>query len=79
LAAPRTLREPDGRWDAAVPDAEVDAVRARVLDLLSPTAIPRDELARSVGAPAAVVFAALVELALSGQAELLPGGMVARA
>ncbi|NEX95277.1 DNA-processing protein DprA, partial [Caulobacter sp. 17J65-9] len=39
LAAPRTLREPDGRWDAAVPDAEVDAVRARVLDLLSPTAI----------------------------------------
>ncbi|MBC6982055.1 DNA-processing protein DprA [Caulobacter sp. 17J80-11] len=78
LAAPRTLREPDGRWDGAVPDDEVDAVRDRVLALLSPTAIPRDELARGVGAPAAVVFAALVELALAGEAELLPGGMVCR-
>jgi DNA processing protein len=31
---------------------------------------------RATGAPAPAVFAALVELALAGRAELLPGGMV---
>jgi len=47
--------------------------------LLSPTPIPRDELVRALGAPAPAVFAALVELALAGRAQLLPGGLVAGA
>jgi DNA processing protein len=47
--------------------------------LLSPTPTPRDELARAVGGPPPGVFAALVELAIAGRAELLPGGLVVKA
>jgi DNA processing protein len=54
-----------------------DALRERVAALLSPTPVSRDELVRSTGAPAPAVFAALMELALAGRAELLPGGLVA--
>jgi DNA processing protein len=57
-------------------DAEADAVRERIAELLSPTPSPRDDLIRLTGAPAAVVYAALTELALAGRAELLPGGLV---
>jgi len=51
----------------------------RVYDLLSPTPVAIDELARQAAAPAGVVFAALVELSLAGRAELLGGGLAARA
>jgi DNA processing protein len=51
----------------------------RVFDLLSPTPVQIDELARQVRAPAGEVFAALVELSLAGRAELAPGGLAARA
>jgi len=51
----------------------------RVFDLLSPTPVHVDELARQVGAPAGVVFAALVELSLAGRVELAPGSMALRA
>jgi len=51
----------------------------RVFDLLSPTPTPIDELARSLAAPPGAVFAALIELALAGRAELLGGGLAARA
>ena len=79
------LREPqgdlfdsnDGGDDCAL-DREADRLRDKVEALLSPTAVPRDELVRALGAPANGVFAALVELALAGKAELLPGGMVAK-
>jgi DNA processing protein len=54
-------------------------LRDRVDALLSPTPTPRDEIVRALGEPAPGVFAALVELALAGKAELLPGGLVARA
>ncbi len=60
-----------------IPDTEVDAMRERVAALLSPTPVSRDELVRAAGAPAPVVFAALVELTLAGRAELAPGGLVA--
>ncbi len=59
-------------------DREADRLRARLLALLSPTPVPHDELVRALNAPPAAVFAALVELALAGKAELLPGGLVAR-
>ena len=51
----------------------------RVYGLLSPTPVAIDELARQAAAPAGEVFAALVELSLAGRAELLSGGMAARA
>jgi DNA processing protein len=65
--------------DAQPPEEEIDRVRKRLADLLSPTPVPRDELVRMAGAPAPVVFAALVELSLAGRAALLPGGLVASA
>ena len=61
------------------PDAASEALRERLAALLSPTPVSRDELIRATGAPASAVLAALVELALAGRAELLAGGMVARA
>ncbi|OYX31030.1 MAG: DNA protecting protein DprA [Caulobacterales bacterium 32-69-10] len=61
----------------------VDAAAARMRDkveaMLSPTPTSRDEIARALGGPPQGVFAALVELAVAGRAELLPGGMVCRA
>ena len=79
LAGLRGVREPDIDPYQALPgaiDAEVDAVRERIAELLSPTPTPRDDLIRITGAPASVVYAALTELALAGRAELLPGGLV---
>ena len=71
------FREPErahyGAGTAAEPD---DALRREVAALLSPTPVSRDEIVRATGAPAPLVFAALVELALAGRCELLPGGMV---
>jgi DNA processing protein len=64
----------------SAPTPEPDEkLRKRVADLLSPTPVSRDELVRATGAPAPAVFAALMELALAGRAELLPGGMVSQA
>ncbi|CAN5229098.1 DNA-processing protein DprA [soil metagenome] len=80
----RSLREPQGDLFSGAPedrdaiDRAADALRERTFDLLSHTPTPRDELVRAVDAPAAHVMAALVELALAGRAELLPGGLVAR-
>jgi DNA processing protein len=82
----RVLQSPLGRMvqRAAAPSApgdepglegEIDALRARIEALLSPTPIPRDELVRLTGAPAAAVYGALVELSLAGRAELRPGGL----
>jgi len=51
----------------------------RVYDLLSPTPVAVDELARAAAAPPSQVFAALVELSLAGRAELLSGGQAVRA
>lgn len=72
------LRERDPQpWKGpAISDRDIDAIRERLADLLSPTPVSRDELVRATGAPVAVVLAALTELALAGRAELLPGGMV---
>jgi DNA processing protein len=77
------LSEPErggyGESAGAGADDEVAALRERVAALLSPTPTPRDELVRITGAPAAIVYAALTELALAGRAELLPGGLAVKA
>ena len=75
----RGFREPEPRAftpPAVEPD---ERLRERLADLLSPTPVSRDELVRAAQAPAPTVLAALMELALAGRAELLPGGMVATA
>jgi len=61
---------------AGPPVELVPGLLRRVAELLSPTPVSRDEIVRAAGAPAAAVFAVLVELSLAGRAELLPGGMV---
>ena len=84
LSALGRLREPQlelftsGGGEDAELDAAADRLRERAYALLSPTPTPRDEVVRALGAPAPGVLAALVELALAGRAELLPGGLVAR-
>ena len=70
----RTLREPPAdpmRFDGHIDDAFLDRVAA----LLSPTPTPRDEIARALNAPVSQVAAALLELSLTGRADLLPGGL----
>lgn len=57
-------------------DDEADAIRERVAELLSPSPLSKDELARLTGAPARAILAALIELELAGRAEISPGGMV---
>ncbi len=52
------------------------ALARRLAELLSSTPVSRDELVRATGASAAQVAATLVELALAGRADLLPGGLV---
>jgi DNA processing protein len=75
------FREPDhSRFEPDAPTGDPgDALRDRVAALLSPTPVSRDEVVRAAGAPAPLVFAALMELALAGRCELMPGGMVAAA
>jgi len=82
LRALSGFREPPAARFQGPPPADHpagDFLRRRVADLLSPTPVSRDEMARAAGAPVAAVSAALVELALAGKAELLPGGMVVAA
>ena len=75
----RGFREPEVRPFRGAGEAEPDAaLRERVAALLSPTPVSRDEVVRAAAAPAPMVFAALMELALAGRAELLAGGMVVK-
>jgi DNA processing protein len=79
---PPELEEPGGRdYDDERPDPdylddEADRIRERIAELLSPTPVSRDELARATGAPARAVLAALIELELAGRCALAPGGLV---
>ncbi|MES2342244.1 MAG: DNA-processing protein DprA [Pseudomonadota bacterium] len=72
------FREPGPERYAGEPAEVPDALREQVADLLSPTPVSRDEIVRAAKAPAPLVLAALMELALAGRAELLSGGMVSR-
>jgi DNA processing protein len=78
VGEPRGLADPPGDRGPRFEGEVSDALRERLADLLSPTPIGRDELVRLTGAPAAEVYAALVELSIEGRAELLPGGLVSR-
>ncbi len=77
LAEDAPSYDPPASGDAV--DSEADTARDRILELLSPTPMPRDELARLAGVRPAVAFAALMELELAGRATLYPGGLAALA
>lgn len=74
----RGFREPEPAPFLGQPAEADDGLRERLAGLLSPTPVSRDELVRAAAAPAPSVFAALMELALAGRADLLPGGMVVK-
>jgi DNA processing protein len=78
VGSPRGIAEPEHERGPRFEGEVSEVLRERLADLLSPTPVGRDELVRITGAPAAEVYAALVELSLSGRAELLPGGLVSR-
>jgi DNA processing protein len=67
------------RFDPTRDGGEDSALTQTVFELLSPTPVHVDELARMTGAPAGAVFAAVVELSLAGRAELSVGGMASAA
>lgn len=78
LEAPGGFREPAHDPFAGPPLADPDeALRERIAALLSPVPVSRDEIVRAAAAPPALVLAALMELALAGRCELLPGALVA--
>lgn len=75
------LREPARRSAQAIAPAEFHppaALRAQLAALLSPVPVSQDSLIRASGAPAAEVMATLLELCLTEDAELLPGGLVVK-
>jgi DNA processing protein len=75
----RGFAAPPVRYDGAEASPEPsDALREALFALLSPAPVSIDELTRLTAAPAGQVSAALVELALAGRAELLPGAMAIR-
>jgi DNA processing protein len=73
---PSPLREPSLRDAPVEPPAADDALRARVVDLLSPTPIALDDLVRAAGAPAGAVQIVLLELELAGRLRRDGGSMV---
>ncbi len=55
----------------------IDTLRPRVLDALSPTPCPVDDIIRLCQSPASAVLAILLELELAGRLNRLPGNQVA--
>jgi len=81
----RALERPRGLFEPppSCPHDEIQApdgnLSQRVLALLGPTPISRDDLIRAAGAPAGQVMGILLELTLGGQAILTEDGKVVRA
>jgi len=75
------FREPDGISSNLQPGSETagsetDELRRVILELLSPSPIPVDDLIRQCGASAAAALTALLELELGGHAQRHPGNRV---
>jgi DNA processing protein len=60
-------------------DAEADAIRSRITELLGPSPIEVDELVRQSGASTAAVLAVILELELAGRITRHPGHRVSLA
>ena len=80
LTGLRTLREPAGDGysitNAATPQPELDAARARITELLSPSPVAVDELIRQSRLTPAIVLTILLELELAGRLQRHPGNQV---
>ena len=76
LASPPSFEFEDESPAHDQAEAAADSVRERIVELLSPSPVSRDEIARITGAPARTVLAVLVELELAGRCEIAPGGWV---
>jgi DNA processing protein len=75
-----SVREPSSPDPAAASPAEAgDSERGAVLGLLSPTAVPADEIIRQSGLPPAIVHTILLELELAGRLERHAGGRISLA
>ncbi|MBL4616811.1 MAG: DNA-protecting protein DprA [Robiginitomaculum sp.] len=59
-------------------EEQIDLAREKILELLSPSPIHRDEIVRASSYSVAACSAALIELELAGLAQCLPGGLVYR-
>ena len=85
LAGLSGLAEPDRSFDPFPPTGREssgespDTVRERILDLLSPSPAPRDDIVRLSGLTTSEVNAALAELELSGRVVFTTGGGAALA
>jgi len=78
----RGLAEASGGWEPAAPEPpaapkDLAHAQARLLELLSPTPVPVDDLVRRCQLSAAVVMAAVLDLELAGRAVSLPGNRLA--
>ncbi|MEO7826723.1 MAG: DNA-processing protein DprA, partial [Allosphingosinicella sp.] len=71
----RSLRQPERDYGLPqVPVEADDVARTVIVDLLSGTAVPVDELVRQSGLPPSVVQTVLLELELAGRLERHAGG-----
>ena len=59
-------------------EADIDAAKKRVMNLLSPTPTPRDDIIRASGLPVPIVTAALLEMELAGDANVEADGKISR-
>jgi DNA processing protein len=74
------VKEPSAPFMPTPDDQDVDGkARDRVLDLLSPSPAPVDEVVRLAGMPAALVQTVLLELEIAGRLERHAGGRVSLA
>jgi DNA processing protein len=74
-----SFREPDNARNLEQPagdESEIEHLRVRVLELLSPSPIEIDELVRQTGAPPGLLATTLLELELAGRAKRHPGSRV---
>jgi DNA processing protein len=72
--APRGLSEPVPSWEDPALHAKI---RPQLLELISPSPTPVDDLIRRCQVSPAVVMAVLLELEVAGRTEMLPGNRVA--
>jgi len=78
----RGLAETVGGWEPTPPEPtntpqDLAEAQARLLELLSPTPVPVDDLVRRCQLSAAAVMAAVLDLELAGRAVSLPGNRLA--
>ncbi|BCW89044.1 hypothetical protein sos41_21990 [Alphaproteobacteria bacterium SO-S41] len=76
-AMPRGFSEPGGEGGAPPAEADIDAARAAIVDLLGPTPVEIDDLIRRSGTSSNIVLTILLELELAGRLHRGSGQKVA--